>query len=92
MAWHLQQNAISDPFDLGEFLQALPKRQFSQLWGGVKTITEEWAERAIEGLQEGGEVGEEIETEEDRQVCLLWDRVNKREVGMLEGCRDIYAS
>ena len=56
---------------MGEFLQALSKRQFSQLWSGVKSVTEEWAERAIERLQEGaGENGDEIETEDERQVCL----------------------
>ena len=69
-----KQNAKSDPFDLGEFLQALSKRQFSQLWSGVKSVTEEWAERAIERLQEGGgengggEREEEIGTEDERQV------------------------
>ena len=43
-------------------------------------MTEEWAERAIERLQEaGGETGgEETETEEERQVCLCWERVNWR--------------
>ena len=37
----------------------------------MKTVTEEWAERAIERLQEGaGENSDEIETEDERQVCL----------------------
>jgi hypothetical protein len=67
-----KQNNKSDPFDLGEFLQALSKRQFSQLWSGVKSVTEEWAERAIERLQEGRENGggeDDTETEDERQVC-----------------------
>lgn len=72
-----KQNTKSDPFDLGEFLQALSKHQFSQLWGGVKCMTEEWAERAIERLQEGGG-GEDTETEDERQVCLYGERERER--------------
>ena len=71
---HFQQNTKSDPFDLGEFLQALPKRQYSQLWGGVKSVTEEWVERAIEKLEGGGESREETLTEDERQVYVTLPR------------------
>lgn len=41
-------------------------------------MTEEWAERAIERLQEGGG-GEDTETEDERQVCLYGERERERD-------------
>ena len=51
------QRSKSDPFNLVEFFQALPKRQSEQLWGAVVSLCQEWVER-LDREEEGEQEGE----------------------------------